>query len=63
MQLRDTYAQISISELVGNVEAERTELTSLQHHPVEERQGEEKPLRKTRMVIHLHYKMVYGECC
>ena len=40
VQLRDADAQVSVGELVGDVEAQRPELASLQHHAVEQAQRE-----------------------
>lgn len=38
LQLADANVQITVCELVGNVEAQRAELPSLQHNSVEEAQ-------------------------
>lgn len=45
MKLRDTDAEISVRELVGDVEAERTELATLEDDAVEQTQREQEPLQ------------------
>lgn len=46
MQLRHTYAQVSVSELVGDIEAEGSELASFQADSVEQAEREQQPLER-----------------
>lgn len=41
VELRDAYAEISVGEFVGDVEAERAEFPSLEDAAVEERESEQ----------------------
>lgn len=46
MQLRDANSEIAVSELVGNVEAEGTELATFQTDGVEQAQGEQQQFER-----------------
>lgn len=55
MKLRDTDAEISVRELVGDVEAERTELATLEDDAVEQTQREQEPLQTDYNITNVRF--------